>query len=247
MSDKSIVVKSEPSVALMLQAVIDKGVTSDNVKSLEALVGLYERMQDRDAVKQFNEAFLELQKEIPKIQATVPVKNRDGTVRFKYAPLPDIEEQLRPIALARGFTWSYSEGASTDTQIEKVCTIYHTAGHSRRHPYRVTKSAPPGATATQGDGSTHSYAKRGCLCDAFSIITHDEEDAKNVGASITESQAQDLETRAKLCGADIEALLKYAGAADFPSIPEDRYDEINRVLKKKAGATKRNDKGEIEW
>src|SRR6202040_1714070 len=75
----------EPSVALMLQEVIHRGITPENISALEQLVGLYERMQQKDAEREFNAAFSKLQQEMPRVEATEPVPNRDGSVRYRFA------------------------------------------------------------------------------------------------------------------------------------------------------------------
>jgi hypothetical protein len=248
---KELAVKQEPSVALMLQAVIDKGVTSDNVVALEKLCELYERMQARDAERQFNEAFVELMKEIPKIRATKAVPNNDGTARYYFAPLEEIDAQLRPMALKHGFTYSFSEGQSQPNEVTKVCTVCHSAGHKRSNGFSVTKSAPPKATATQADGSTHSYAKRGALCDAFGIIVHGmDDDARLKGRLITAEQAEELKARVRACGANEVAFLKYAGATDYDGIPESRYEALDAMLRRKESRVEpeeKNEQGEYKF
>lgn len=232
-------------VAAMLQAVVEKGVSADNVAAVEAMVNLFERLQAKDAEKAFNTSFIELQKEVPQIKATKPVKNKDGTIRYRFAPLEEIDAELRPLALKHGFTYSFSEGESSDpNKICKICTVYHVAGHRRDNKFAVRKSAPPGSTDTQADSSTHSYAKRGVLCDAFGIIIeHMDDDARMIGKPIGRALAEDLYQRIKSCpvAVDEQAFLKFAGVAcsnpakleDYFLIPDDRYDSLDAMLQRK--------------
>lgn len=235
---------SEPSVALMLQSVIDKGITAENVSALEALVGLYDRMQAKDAEKQFNEAFVKMRGALPKISATKPVPNNDGSVRYRYAPLEEIEALIRPVALAHGFTYSFSEGDSQPGKITKILTIYHVGGHSRSNPFSVRVSAPPKATDSQADGSTHSYAKRGAFCDGFGVIVDHDDDARMIGKPIGKALAEELRTRAIDTNSDEVALLKFAGvtmdlAVEPPSlhhyeqISDERFDALDEILRRK--------------
>ena len=128
----------EPSVGQMLSAVIEKGVTGESVEAVTKLVELYEHMQDLNAEKDFAEAFIRLQQEIPKIKATKTVPNKDGSTRYTFAPLEDIDRQLRGLALQHGFSYSFSEGTSDQPgRITKVCVIQHKRGHKRSHPYTV--------------------------------------------------------------------------------------------------------------
>ena len=128
---------TEPSVALMLQKVIDKGITAENVSALEALVGLYDRMQAKDAEKQFNEAFAKLQSELASVNATRQVPNKDGTLRYRFAPYEDIMAEVKPRLVANGFAVSFTsrfmEGGrmvgaigcsgGTGSQDEVVCKV----------------------------------------------------------------------------------------------------------------------------
>jgi hypothetical protein len=223
----------DPSPAMMLAAIIEKGVTPENVNVLEAMVGLYERMEAKSAEKAFNVAFTDLQKKLPEINATKAVPNDDGTVRYMFAPLEEIDAKLRPIALKHGFTYSFGEGASDDMRVVKLCTVAHVAGHSRTNSFACRRSGPPKTSVTQADGSTHSYAKRGALCDAFGIIVKgQDDDARLLGDKISKAEAQDLESRVTLYGVNKDTFLQYAGAVDFESITRNRYDDLDKQLKK---------------
>ncbi len=233
---KEIPINAEPSVALMLQKVIEGGITKENVTALESLVGLYDRMQAKNAEKDFAVAFNRLMAEMPPIQATKPVPNNDGTVRYRFAPLEEIEAIVRPVALRNGFSYSFSEGPSEPGRITKVCTVQHSSGHKRVHPFTVRTSAPPKANDSQADGSTHSYAKRGAFSDAFSIIVDHDDDARMIGQAIGKALADDLEARVILTGADKEAFLKYAGANSFAEISDERWPVLDELLKRKESA-----------
>ncbi len=226
----------DPSVAMMLQKVIEGGITADNVSALESLVGLYDRMQTKNAEKDFAVAFNKLMAEMPPIQATKPVPNNDGTVRYRFAPLEEIEAIVRPVALRNGFSYSFSEGPSEPGRITKVCTVQHSSGHKRVHTFTVRTSAPPKANDSQADGSTHSYAKRGAFSDAFSIIVDHDDDARMVGKPIGRALAEELEARVKAVNADVDAFLKYAGATGFAEISDERWLVLDELLKRKEAA-----------
>ncbi len=242
-----VAVTPEPSVALMLQGVIEKGITADNVSALESLVSLYERMRSNQAEKDFAVAFNRLMAEMPPIQATKPVPNNDGTVRYRFAPLEEIEAIVRPVALRNGFSYSFSEGPYEPGRVTKVCTVQHSSGHKRVHQFTVRTSAPPKANDSQADGSTHSYAKRGAFSDAFSIIVDHDDDARILGKPIGKAIAEDLLNRVKLTGSDMISFLKFAGVTlppkaeienydpieFFEQIPDERFEQLDEILKRK--------------
>ncbi len=225
---------SEPSVALMLQKVIDGGITADNVSALEALVGLYDRMQAKNAEREFNQAFAKLQSELSSVNATRQVPNKDGSVRYRFAPYEDIMETVKPVLIANGFAISFTTRFMEGGRIVSICTLRHVGGFSQSNEFAVRiGGGPPGSTETQADGAAKTYAKRGALCDALNIVVEHDDDARMIGQPIGKALAEDLEARVTNVGADREAFLKYAGASSFAEISDERYEMLNGLLNRK--------------
>src|SRR6266404_1939352 len=116
-------VRPQPTAADMLDAIlgaIKSGeVTAEKVAAMDGAMKLAERMQEREAERAFAAAFVELRKEMPKIQATRAVPNNDGSVRYMFAPLEEIDAQAGPICLRHGFTYSFSEEKADPGKITK--------------------------------------------------------------------------------------------------------------------------------
>lgn len=233
----------EPSIGLMLQKVIDRGVTTENVAALEKLCDLYERVEAKKSERLFNEAFTKLQSELPNVAATKPVPNRDGTVRYVFAPYESIMEVVKPLLVKNGFSVSF-DSRFGDGRLTVICTLAHVDGHSRKNEFAVRiGGGPPGSSETQADGAAKTYAKRGALSDALNIVVDKDDDARLIGKPIGMALAADLRDRVEAVGADEQAFLKYAGVAcknpatldDYIEIPDDRYDSLDELLKKKEG------------
>jgi len=229
------VARREPSAIDMIQSVIDKGVTSENVAALRELVALKRDMDKDKAVKEFASDFIALQAELPKVQATKIIPDKQGRMRSSFAPFEEIDGQLRPLCLKFGFTYSFSEGAFQQGKITKICVVQHRGGHERSNPYSVRiGSGPPGCSESQADGSAHSYAKRGALCDAFNIVVHGiDNDARLEGGNITKEQAEELAHRVQMTNSNREAFLKFAGASSYAEISAVKYDMLDQFLAKK--------------
>lgn len=222
-----------PTVADMLQAVIEKGVTQENVAAVGEIVKLYERMEDKKAERAFAEAFVALQGEMPAVKAVQPVPNRDGTLRYKFAPYEEIMDQVAPMLKKHGFTVTFSTDFA-EGRLIKTCTLQHVGGHSKENKFAVRiGSGPPGATETQADGAASTYAKRFALCDALNIVLDKDVDARAEGAAITPEQADELERRVALTNSNREAFLKFAGAKSYKEIPESKYAILDSFLAKK--------------
>lgn len=223
----------------LMDRMIDRGVTPENVAAFGELVKLRERMEARNAEKQFNIAFSAMQAEIKKVQAIRPVPAKDGSIKYKVAPLEDIDSQARPIYQKHGFSVSFSEGADKPGKVTKLCILSHISGHKRENSFTLrVGSGPYGASESQADAAAHSAAKRGALCDALNIIIgHQEDDARIEGAPITAEQAAELRERVRQTASDEKAFLKYAGAKTYEEIPSTAYSRLDASLKRKERTT----------
>ncbi len=229
----------EPSVALMLQTFIERGITSESVGAFSQLCELKERMDAKNAEREFASAFLGLKNALPPIHASKPVNNKDGSVRYCFAPLEEIDAALRGPALAHGFTYSFSEGAAQPNKVTKICTITHKGGHSRSNSFTVRiGNGPPGSSESQSDGAAHSYAKRGALCDAFGIIIDTDTDARIEGHPISEEEANQLRDFLDEMNGDRARFLAFAKVDRFEDIMssqlEGLYEAIRETHRKKA-------------
>ncbi len=239
----------EPSVAMMLQKVIEGGITADNVAALESLVGLYDRMQAKNAEREFNQAFAKLQSELSSVNATRQVPNKDGSVRYRFAPYEDIMETVKPVLIANGFAISFTTRFMEGGRMVSICTLRHVGGFSQSNEFAVRiGGGPPGATETQADGAAKTYAKRGALCDALNIVVEHDDDARMIGEPIGEHRGERLEARVAACGADRASFLKYAGASDFSQISTERWPALDELLIRKENAKAAREKlSPEEW
>ncbi len=225
-----------PSPAEMLQAFISKGVTAENVSAVEQLVKLYERMEDRNAVKQFNEAFVKLQSELPVIVAMTVIPNRGRYARFE-----DVMHQIAKPMQDNGFSVSFSQDFKDNRTVE-TCTLRHVGGYSQQNSFAV-RTGGRADSDTQADCKASTTAKRNALCNALNIVIRqdcltEDEDAGIEGDPnqfVSSEQAFELERRAHEVNADIAALLQYAKAKQFGEIPASRYAELDAMLKRKEG------------
>lgn len=236
-----------PNVADMLQAVIKGGVSNENVAALEKLVGLYERMQDRDAEKLFSRAFSDLQGDIPRIKAVHIVPDKNGNQKFKVAKFEEMMEQLAPLLLQHKFTLGFKQSYEKDLplRITVTCILQHTpSGHKTETPFTArVGSGPPGCSEFQADGAASSYCKMRALCQALNIlIDRADEDPRALGKPVTEQEAKGIMARVKVIGLAPNrelSMLKWLGInidyppelADYMKIMSPRVPELDKYLK----------------
>lgn len=231
---------SEPSTAQLMQLLIEKGNPAENAEALKTLVAIRREENAQRAKMEFTASMVQLKERLKEnpVRATKIVPNNDGTTRYVFAPLEDIDKQLCPIALQFGFTYTFSEAPSDPGKVTKICEVEHIGGHSKSNPFTVRVAAVPKATDTQNDGAAHSYAKRGALCDAFGIIAEKDTDgADNVrgeGAPISQAQADSLRARVAATKANEPNFLAHAGAETYEKISSARYADLDELLTERA-------------
>lgn len=229
--EPSAVTVAEPHQGLSLPAITDRimsgELTKEKLDMVKDLVAM-------DAERKFAAAFVALQAEIPKVQATKAVPNNDGSTRYKFAPFEDIMRQVGPMLLKHGFSVSFSSRFE-DTRIIQVCTLQHEAGHKRVNEFAVRiGKGPPSSSESQADGAASTYAKRFALTDALNIVVaHQDNDARVEGAYITKEQAEELEHRVKMVNGNVKRFLDLADAPSFDKIRASRYGVCNDFLTQK--------------
>lgn len=227
------------SVGTMLQEAIKGGITPENVATLEKLMDLYERDQKRQAEQQFARAFTALQNDLPRVKAVKPVPDKQGGVKYYFAPYEEIDEEVRPFLNKHGFTTSFSMSYDGE-RVSQKCILQHVGGHVRENSFSVrVGSGPPGASAAQADGAAATYAKRHAYCNALNIVidapdTDGKAAVQQEGAPITRDQIQYLREQVRDTGADEAKFLALAGAKSYEDITAGSYPVLIRFLTAKA-------------
>ncbi len=223
---------AQQPVAQMMQAIIDKGITPDNVASLGQLMGLYERMQDKDAERQFASAFVALQADLPVITASSIIPSRGKYERFE-----DVMDQIQPHLTRHRFTVTFSQ-SFVENRIVETCRLTHAAGHFKENSFAV-RAGGKADSDTQADCKASTTAKRNALCNALNIVIRqdalqDEEgDARMEGECITRDEACYLREMVADTHSDEAAFLKYAGAKTYEEIAASKFARLDETLKKK--------------
>jgi hypothetical protein len=204
-----------------------------DIDKMERLLAMAERMQAKDAERQFNAAFVKLQGEIPVIVATSVIPNRGKYERFE-----DVMQKIGPLLVANGFTVSFSMEA-TENRILETCHLKHVGGHSQSNSFAV-RAGGKADSDTQADCKAATTAKRNALLNCLNIVIrqdayqNEDSDGSLDGAPITWDQAAHLKEQVRATGADEAAFLKFAGAHDYHDIGSARYDSLVAALAKKA-------------
>ncbi len=229
---KSIVPKKEQAIelnpGLFMQQAIDKGVTPE---IMEKFMNLYDRWEAKKAKKAFDEAMAGFQGECPIISKGKGVKNKDGSMRYHYAPLDEIVRQTSKIIARHGLSYTINAEVK-ENKVMATVTVTHEAGHSQASGFEVPLDADSFMNAAQKYGAALTYAKRYAFCNAFGILTG-EPDTDAVGgekesaifaklkAAINKAEEKDL--------ADFETKL----AKSDKYTPEQKIDVAGLIEKRR--------------
>lgn len=170
--------KKDTSVDTFISQAIQSNVP---VETLEKLFALREKVKAEQAREAFTQALADFQGDCPIIAKTKKVMNKDGrTVRYVYAPIDAIVEQIKKPLATHGFSYTWTV-EQTEKGITALAKVTHKLGHSETSTFTVPIDSEGFMNAPQKVASALTFAKRYALCNALGISTGDEDtDATDV-------------------------------------------------------------------
>lgn len=160
-------VKSDAE-ALIAQA-IDKNVS---VETMERLLAMRRELKAEFAKEQFDKAMARFQAKCPVIQKKETAGA--GGYTYKYAPLDHIVMLVRDLLSDNGFSYTF-DSKKTDHSLITFCHVKHVDGHSETSQFEINIDTGARMNISQKDGAASSYGKRYAFCNAFGILTGDED------------------------------------------------------------------------
>jgi len=153
-------------------AIMSQAVMAGNVEMAEKMLDLYERMEKKQAKKQFDQAMAKFQAECPVIKKTKVVSDKGGKERYRFAPIDSIVDQTGPYIAKNGL--SYTVNTHQDGKMFSVIvTKRHIAGYSEDTEFSIPIGSEEYMSEPQKYGARCTFAKRYAFCNAFGILTGD--------------------------------------------------------------------------
>jgi hypothetical protein len=156
---------------------IQKGVP---VETLERLLAMRQQLKAEFAKEAFNRALAEFQAECPVIEKTKKVdftsKRTGNRTNYAYAPLEVIVQQVKEFLQRHGFSYTITAEVDNNSMMTAICTVTHELGHSEQSKFQVPIDKDSYMNAQQQFASALTFAKRYAFCNAFGILTGDEDD-----------------------------------------------------------------------
>jgi len=177
----------EVGIDFLLKRAID-GKTP--VEVVEKLLEMMHTLNAEFAKKQFDGAMSEFQAECPTIKKTKEVKNRQGEIIYSYAPLENIVGQVGELIKKHGFSYS-AKMRKTDFGVLMTIVVKHIDGHQEESEMEIPLGNKTQVMSdSQVVASASTFAKRYAFCNAFGILTGDEDNDGAVVAGTGEVVAQ---------------------------------------------------------
>lgn len=181
----AIVEKNNLPAALDAEGIILKAVESNvSVETLEKLLSMREKLMAEQAKTAYFTAISQFQSKCPVIKKTKKVKNKDGSVRYSYAPLDSIVEQISPLLNECGLSYTIKSAVESD-RVTAICETHHIQGHTASSEFSVPIDKDAFMNDAQKAASADTFAKRYAFCNGFGILTGDnDDDAESLGSGM---------------------------------------------------------------
>ena len=164
-------------VDMYIQQAIAKGLP---VETMERLFALHKDVKAERAKEEFITALSDFQRDVPVISKSKKVLNKDGSLRYQYAPLDTIIEQIKDALTQNGLSYNW-EVENKEGFIKATARITHIFGHSEVSSFEIPIDKEGYMTTPQKYASALTFAKRYALCNALGISTAEEDtDATDV-------------------------------------------------------------------
>jgi hypothetical protein len=170
---KELVVK-EVNVEALISQGLEKGAGID---VMERLFAMAKEAAAINAKRIYFESLAKFQSETSTINKTkaVDFTNKAGRkTHYAYAPLEDIVEQVKKNLKENGFSYTLKV-AQDAASVTVTCEAHHEAGHTEESSVIVQIDVDAYMSGPQKVGAAITYAKRYAFCNAFGIMTGEED------------------------------------------------------------------------
>lgn len=231
-SEIAIVKESSQQVETFISQAIAAGLP---VETMERLFGLREKVKAEQAKEAYVSALSDFQSVCPIIKKTRKVlNNKDKTVRYVFAPLDSIVEQIRTLVAASGLSYRW-ETKQENGEVRAICIVTHKLGHSESSEFSIPVDKEGYMTAPQKVASALTFAKRYSLCNALGISTGDED----VDATDQNKEKEPISIKAKIIFLVKQLMKPHATRGEVEKsvqqlvdmeLKEENYEEIKSRL-----------------
>lgn len=222
-----------------------------DVEKFERLLAMQERMEAKQAEREFNTALHLAQQEMPRVQKNGTIRLvKDGVDKgsIPFAKWEDVDAALRPIMTKHGFSLSFDTTQREGGGAVITGMLRHVAGHQKASSIGLALDTGAGRNNNQAMGSTISYGKRYIAEMLFNIVREGtDDDGKLGGQKTVKEEDADLLRQALLeagfeTNESIAKFLKPHTNYGATAPEEVMADDFTRLMNLATAIKRRNDK-----
>lgn len=175
MATKPLALEKAPPtqvIGINVEALLEKAIDAKSaVEVLERLQAMRREVRAEQSKEAFDRAMADFQSECPIIEK----KKAGARNAYRFAPLDAIVLQVRELIRKHGFSFTMSSEVS-EGWVKALCKVTHESGHSEVSEFKApVDDKNPMMTNPQRYGGSMTFAKRYAFCNAFGILTADED------------------------------------------------------------------------
>lgn len=257
--EQNIIHKSDEQFSMMEgMKVLERLAENPNVdvEKMNAILDLQERMMNKQAEQQFNEAMNALQLELPvvkkdgSVEYPVDKNNPNGEKRkaFDYASFENIMKTIKPHLQAHGFQFFFDSAVREGGGAVITAKLSHVAGHSVTTSFSAALDSSGGKNNIQAMGSSYSYGKRYCVIAALNIVVEGEDDDGNKAFQdypIDDAQFNAIQDLIDETGADTAKFCAHLEINSLREMPQKLYMKAKHDLEAKKKKIAAKKEGEV--
>ena len=207
MSDDQLPAVQDAAPSTLLAAIV--GMAKDpavDVTKLQAVLEMQERLERRQAEREFIAAFARLSAMMPRVKknGTISLIDKQGVNKgsIAFAKWEDMDKILRPLLAEEGFSLSFDSVVRPGDGGGLIVTgtLMHRDGFSRTASIPLPLDVGPGRNNLQAGGSTLAYGKRYTTEMLVNIVREGEDNDGNDLISV--EQAAELDGMMREMGVD---------------------------------------------
>lgn len=172
-SSTEIIAQNAQPVNFNAETLIAKAIDQQvPVETMEKLLAMRRELKAEWAKEQFDKALAALQSEMPIIKKNANAGS--GNFTYNYASLDYIVSQTGALISKHGFSYTF-DSKKTESSLITFINVNHVAGHKERSEFEITIDTGSRMNISQKDGAASSYGKRYAFCNAFGILTGEDD------------------------------------------------------------------------
>lgn len=217
---------SRGMMALIDRAARDKDM---DVGKLRELLAMQKELIRDQAQNDANQAFARVCKAMPRIKKNGAIDYGKGQKPIAYGKWEDVQEAIKPIYEAEGFTLSFDNASRDGGGLITTAILTHENGVQFRSSISLPLDTSGGKQNIQGMGSTSSYGNRYATRNLFNLIFEgDDDDGVRGGMKfITDEQSAEVNRLIEETGTNKDKFLETLGLATITNI---QLGELSMVL-----------------